>query len=823
MAISSNRSPSPISSKTNSDSRTPESSNTFIRKSFNGNPLTRPSIVANSRSFNPVTPANSPAESLRRNLGSKEGFSTLRGLNEYKENEKDQKKVKEGFVSKGANKSFMAPTISAISKISPSPRKKVLTDRNETVRSSVADSEGKSLMDEDLSELTEEIGSQVLSESQNLSFKPKVDSIASLIPESLNVTATPLIPSSNSLEFKAIEETNLKSEIIHKPPASPSPVVDLVDSDPLFPHYEFKANNVSSNSKTKTPSSPIAPLDSDPHLPPYDPKTNYLSPRPRFLHYKPKPRIELCLNNENESDSSEGRKLEDSFTSESCSDTENTEESQSSGSLMESENVCSSELISKEETHVTETEPEYTQLKEVSIRSKSSSFVRSKIAPLLLVFVIACVFIPVIDTPVLSPSSYKGQSFKFDGSAKLAEFAKANVDELALNVKLWSAKTFSYVSTLISTPRGAVELHPLYFSNSTVSSEEPLSNRDYQFKEYVSIETEDKLDQIDLDFEMWGGSEEMQNEEELEVEEADIEFEEQPPLMHAATEVESENVEGFEFHEQDNIDFHTNPEPIINQVTLQGAELDASTPTQSPELDVLPPKSDLDSYAPVEGSELDVIAQSAEIDTPIQSSELDVIAQSAEIDTPIQSLELDVPSQSIEIAAYITENLSSVQYVVGIVSAVLIMVATTAYVYLKQKKATTLVVDDQVQQLLPKKMASSSISGSGDSEHQDRISYRPTQVEMVGESGPSEMSSSFKRSLSYGLRESERVSEVQSQEKRQRYSKKESLAASDYSAGSPSYGSFTTYEKIHSKHGCGEEEVVTPVRRSSRIRKITSP
>ncbi|KAF5190198.1 transmembrane protein, partial [Thalictrum thalictroides] len=492
MAISSNKSSFPISSKTNSDSKTPESSsNTLIRKSFNGNPSTKPSIVANSRSFNPVTPANSPAEFSRKSLGSKEGFSTLRGSNEYKENEKDQKRVKEGFVSKGT-KSFMAPTISAISKISPSPRKKVLTDRNETVRSSIADSEGKSLMvEEDLSELTEEIGSQVLSEPQNHSFKPRVikfeepktDSIASSIPESLNIAATPLISSSNSLEIKAIGETSLKSEIIHKPPASPCPVVASLDSDPLFPHCEFKAKNVSSSSKGKTPSSPIAPLDSDPHIPPYDPKTNYLSPRPRFLHYKPKPRVEVCLNEENESDSSEGKKLEDSFTSESCSDTEKTEETQSSGSLKESEDGCNSELTSEEdrvETRVTETELEYTQLKEVSKISKSSSFVRLKIGPLLMVFLITCVFIPVIDTPVLLPS---GQPYKFDGSAKLAEFAKANIDELALNVKFWSAKTFSYVSTLISTPREAVELHPLYFSNLTVSNEGPLLNDDYQFKE----------------------------------------------------------------------------------------------------------------------------------------------------------------------------------------------------------------------------------------------------------------------------------------------------------------------------------------------------
>ncbi|KAF5204536.1 hypothetical protein FRX31_005877, partial [Thalictrum thalictroides] len=67
----------------------------------------------------------------------------------------------------------------------------------------------------------------------------------------------------------------------------------------------------------------------------------------------------------------------------------------------------------------------------------------------------------------------------------------------------------------------------------------------------------------------------------LEGEEADIEFEEQPPLIHVATEVEAENVEGFEFHEEDNIDFHTNPEHM-NQVTLEGEEADIEFEEQPP-------------------------------------------------------------------------------------------------------------------------------------------------------------------------------------------------------------------------------------------------
>ncbi|KAF3612760.1 hypothetical protein FXO38_36634 [Capsicum annuum] len=61
--------------------------------------------------------------------------------------------------------------------------------------------------------------------------------------------------------------------------------------------------------------------------------------------------------------------------------------------------------------------------------------------------------------------------------------------------------------------------------------------------------------------------------------------------------------------------------------------------------------------------------------------------------------------------------------------------------------------------------------------------------------------------------------EAQSIEKKPRKSnKRESLAAFEFSMGSPSYGSFTTYVRIPSKHASGGEEVIIPVRRLSRIR-----
>ncbi|PHT56176.1 hypothetical protein CQW23_04662 [Capsicum baccatum] len=85
---------------------------------------------------------------------------------------------------------------------------------------------------------------------------------------------------------------------------------------------------------------------------------------------------------------------------------------------------------------------------------------------------------------------------------------------------------------------------------------------------------------------------------------------------------------------------------------------------------------------------------------------------------------------------------------------------------------------------------------------------RPTEVDIAGARRPSEMSifqiSSYHRKKYPKLEDDE----AQSIEKKPRKSnKRESLAASEFSMGSPSYGSFTTYERIPTKHASGREEV----------------
>ncbi|PHU26339.1 hypothetical protein BC332_04671 [Capsicum chinense] len=95
----------------------------------------------------------------------------------------------------------------------------------------------------------------------------------------------------------------------------------------------------------------------------------------------------------------------------------------------------------------------------------------------------------------------------------------------------------------------------------------------------------------------------------------------------------------------------------------------------------------------------------------------------------------------------------------------------------------------------------------------------PTEVHVAGAKHLPDMSIfqiSSSHSKKYPKSEDD---EAQSIEKKPRKSnRRESLAASEFSMGSPLDGSFTTYERIPTKHASGGEEVIIPVRRSIRIR-----
>ncbi|KAF3627949.1 hypothetical protein FXO37_29612 [Capsicum annuum] len=223
MAVSFNKkSPSPLSIRSfPPHPRTSENNNSTHRRSFNGNPFSRPSVLATHRGFNPVKFANSHADSTRMVSDSGEGelgsFSLSWGFDE-KENE--SKAGKRKSPAKGS-KNFMSMTISASSKISQSGKKKILVERNDPIRTSITLSNGKATFFSANSEEHNQNSEKVM--------EPK---------ETFHVDGFP--PITKTPKRVTFSEASLNSESLSDTPA-------------------------------------IASLDADPSLPPYDPKTNYLS------------------------------------------------------------------------------------------------------------------------------------------------------------------------------------------------------------------------------------------------------------------------------------------------------------------------------------------------------------------------------------------------------------------------------------------------------------------------------------------------------------------------------------------------------------------
>ncbi|KAJ8645425.1 hypothetical protein MRB53_007173 [Persea americana] len=976
MAASPSRSPSPITGRRNPIGRTPESGNS-IRKSLGGYPAAKPSIAA-PRSFNPITPANSPSDFPHRNLSSKEG---IRASYE-KENERDQSSLNLSkakspvIISKGA-KNFMAPTISAASKFTPSPRKKVLAERNEAVRTSTSIPDGKTSLpsmslvqssetEEIRSKSEVDLDSQVVSDTPKIShilpkpktadFGSKEDLGSSSFPvlTSLELSKTekigskpvmgldshpasdsPKIPeilpiprtidsdskedlSSSSLELSKTEKIGSKPVMgLDSHPASDSPRIPeilpiprTIDSDSKedlsSSSLEFsKTEKIGSKSvlgldpqqfsdtlkapETQNPSSlrDSTSADIDPSLPPYDPKTNYLSPRPRFLHYKPNPRIEAYLNKEN----SEGKNLEDSFTSESSSDSEPIEETLSPDAETDSADSFSPEIKAENaaDSHPLEheldecdaheenrEEEESIVAKEIPPKSSLSSS-RPKFMSLLLVLAIVCVSMSVTDSPVISSSSMfndhpltktyapelrvLADRYLRDSFAEITEFASVNLGRVSDNLRLWSLNSMSYLARMISVPRGG-ELVVIHFMNLTaldtdISSVSKLLTDVNQIKDTGKNEEENSSEELKMEGETQQGVQEEQGlvkEEQHHYSEAletihKMEVTEKPRETTVLEEQQEDQisldlitaeeiVEAEEIEEKGVSDSHVNIEPTnveVSAKTLHSEEI--------VEAEGIKEKGLSDSHADIEpNNDVEISAQNLHSVEIVETEEIeekcfsnshaDIDPTNVELSAQSSHSDPDYEARSspevLDTTIRAPADDFTMQIVLGISSILLTLAAAAAAsFYLKKSKVFVSEAEILKQPSSPKKMTSDSVSASSQS-HTDidrPLFYKncPAEVEMVGESGPLEMSSSLEDSFSTSQHSSDRV-EIKSHERKlRRNSNRESMvSSSEYSAGSPSYGSFTTYEKLHKVSG--DDDAMTPVRRSSRLRKqITSP
>ncbi|KAK4284373.1 hypothetical protein QN277_001217 [Acacia crassicarpa] len=918
------------SSRSNPNLRNSEINNS-VRRSFSGNPFHKPSIIANPRSFTPNTPANSPSDFPRRN--------SIGDLDD-KENGKDHilksSKVRSPAASTKGMKNFMSPTISAASKITESPRKKVLADRNEAARTSFSSSTEVKIpnpkvtvvdsMDEKTFKafsdgIIKEEREKHKSPNRKVTFADSVEEktfqpfpdwlaeedrdeqAASMVSEDLKMEAKSpngKVTFADSIEEKkfqpftdgvieddteehtsSIVSEDLKDEGLESKNETESAyesVTNELDCVNLDPSFRLSPTPPPFSSTSTI----IAPLDADPLIPPfdpkadplvppYDPKVNYLSPRPQFLRYKPNPRLQLYKERES-------MKLDDG-----SSDTEMTEE--------ESE-VSSDETVTEDQNHVSESsitngtlmpEEEIAEAKGVA---KPGFSMISKAIALLLLLSVACFSIsytnPQVFDPVLkeittwsqtcdSSEFYQFATANFD---RFSGIAKENLDGLSRNFHTWLIKWMSSFSELISSFRGVQGPGQLHYWNLTDLTE---NTEVYQFPIFaedgnliqqapqvgmpvlIVEETDDIGDIIMADHYASAYEEQVQELEPVSpiTDDNDAAKEINTDAV-VITEVESDpsasNIGGISEPNQCDSNPDSDHEILTEDFEANNLQAEKAAPEDAAtgSMDLKEGQSDVNS----EVAETAEVHPDSEPKSEIHTEDFEANSLQAENAAPedaatgsmdLKEGQSDLSSEVAETTEILTdselksethdvllksEEKSLVAVIVASIFLFLSIIAGVAFKFLKKKDegrrrtmATTNASSmEQPAALLLTKALHKDEEEAASSPEKPFLRNNPIEMDVHGESyQPSEISS-FERSSSYyyNRRATKEKDEAQSslEKKPKRSNRRESLASSsDTMAGSASYGSFTTYEKLPNKQELG---TVTPVRRSSRIRNLVN-
>ncbi|KAJ8460065.1 hypothetical protein OPV22_032991 [Ensete ventricosum] len=803
--------------------------------------------------------------------------------------------------AKGA-KNFMAPTISAASKaVAASPRRRILAERNETV--SVVRSSLTPFLDE--YPVPEEVPAK-----RRVSFgaRPHQDS---------GVQETSYVGGGGS------EPRKIESEIKDR---RYSGVLSSFQISPAA----------------------IAPLDADPSLPPYDPHTNYLSPRPRFLHYRPNPRIEQYLNQEEGDlmDAGDGKRLEDSFSSESSEETPGqTEEEQQS---TPGDDECSSPEVEPMEEEIGDSpvpEPE----SDPKSTGKGRSFWHYKFASLLLVLGIACIFGSFLGCPILSTSMPKTPVIPAIDDVHVRDYlavAASDLKELARKLSQWSSNSFARHTTPTSLPRE--EFGPIFMPNMTAANIEQREDIDYSYigtivsnehigqgnamvQPFEGEMQEESMEEHEVDIDHTYSATTLSNEhisqvsemeqpldrsvqqESMEVHEVDVsgdelkddrvsgdeksgtevaqgleendvpvleprssvvEFESEKKIAEADDTKEMEEeaiVDGIEseknielelrkMHESSLVEFESekkiaeadDTKEMEEEAIVDGIESEKNIELELRKMQDIGLHDLVSHHDEVAGGQGDTGSSSSSAsqtheDSPSASQTHDIgphdlvsqhdavaggqgdsgsssssSASQTHEDSPSASGDERISNtvQSQDLSMYGSDGKHAMKLAAGLSSAVL-LVACFTFLLMKQRQ-TPLVDNPQTAQA--KKVITKSVSGSSESHGHARggspFQNTPVVDMLMMDSGPSEFSSSLQHSTSVGRRRATRKGEEEETESNERRLRRDSTVSSS----SISYGSFTTYEKLSSKKGSRDEEVITPVRRSSRIRnQIASP
>ncbi|WOK91692.1 hypothetical protein Cni_G00383 [Canna indica] len=748
-----------------------------------------------------------------RNHGCRSPSPSRRASLEHKENERDLSNASKpsaatarspasgmsSSLAKGT-KSFMAPTISATSKaVTASPRRTILAEKNEAVPSAVVRSSLTSLLAE--SRASEEVP---VRREAGLGTRSHQDAAKA--------------PKESSGMFSAVSD----------PRTVDLEIKNLCASGVLSPYR-------------LSPAAPMAPLDVDPFLPPYDPHTNYLSPRPRFLHYRPNPRIDQCLFDESglTEDAVDGKRLEDSFTSESCEDTQGQVEEEQSTNLekdcQESSSSSEVELMGGDTINSPVPEPEF----DTKPTGKGRFFTWYKFTSFLLVLAIACFFGSFMGCPVMPSSSMLKTPPDISAMDRLHVMdylAASAINFKQVGRRLGKSLIF-FASYATVTTISREEFGPIFLANLTASIVEQRLDIDHS---YIIEHTNRGIDK-EQPFE----GEVQQSVEEDEVkfsgdeQEDDTMYEDGKSGIDVAE--EPEEIPPFEEEiEEATMDKH---EDDVSRDELQGGTVfedehsEIYVTQDLEESDVLLDDSEVHEKLQNDGTEecnsvkkieeteinknvgvgIDAIKSESYNELELNNDFVTEYVHdygasfasehSGSDKTPLVSGDEHELSSNL-LQENVSLHGSDGKFAAGIFSAVSLLAALFVFLLMKQKKIPLF---DNKLEVPPAKEISKSVSGSSESHGLAKGSpFENNPVDMLlADSGPTEFSSSLHSSTPR-----KEMEETLSQDRRD----------SVVSLSSTSYGSFTTYEKCSAKKGNRDEEVMTPVRRSSRLRnQIASP
>ncbi|KAK1417566.1 hypothetical protein QVD17_26695 [Tagetes erecta] len=476
--MQSNRSPSPLSSR---NCKNP-AMNTTTRCSFNGRPNTNPKT-----SYPPIPAANTPTattDPTKRNSIVRKSTGSL--FQDGKENHKDALRSP----AKTGSKNFMSPTISAASKFTPSPRKRILGEKNDVTRTSI----------------------QFLDKDKDSDFRSE----AATFDQTIKMND----------DLKGVEQKETVSE------------VTLSSTDESFEMLSGCTEETDVVSIRAFCSSPITSpaVDCEPRVPPYDPKDNFCSPRPRFLHYKPNPRIEKFLNKDGSDDSGEddvGR-LEGSFIMSESSDTEVEEQEQeceSGDSVHGSLEFVSEKVLEEEKLD-----------SKVGRKSKGWFFTGSKTIwfTFLMFLVLGCSVSLTDYSPLIKLPVYKDVGFSeiYHESLKFVEFAKEHFDVLAEDLKNWSIDFVSYISHQKSQLFPSDKDMPIVFFNLTTSVQE-----EFMFNRHIGT---DYIQEIKVSEEEMRDETEMIEEEEEDDDFAEMEVDDDIDVTDEAVNDQPNDIQSYD-------------------------------------------------------------------------------------------------------------------------------------------------------------------------------------------------------------------------------------------------------------------------------------